>query len=83
MKTPDKVVLEITPDGFSQTIYAGKKVVSQRTSTMERAGLMEGNQKGDVMDDLAKMDVEDLAEAIDSMNMDVFEVVSELHSLHR
>lgn len=78
MKTPTKVVQEVTASGYKTTVYAGKKAVAVRESRMRSPGFAEGTTPGDFMEDFDG-DLEELGEAIDDFASRGFDVANALH----
>lgn len=77
---PSKVVIEITPKGATQIVYAGDKIISNVSSKMISPGEMVSDGD-DVIEQLGDK-YESLADAIDSIHMDVFDIASELSIIH-
>lgn len=65
MKIPDKVTLEIRPDGWTWTVFSRDEALG--TDTMRRSGRGEykGVEKGYLIDRLPQ-ELDELAEAIES-----------------
>lgn len=72
---PTRVVIEITGEKYTTTVYAGKKVIVKRSSSMESRGMSRGDQPGDFYD---VIDDDDLAEALESAQGEAFEVAAAL-----
>jgi hypothetical protein len=63
---PSKVTIEITADGYTTKVFAGDKVVSERSMLMEGRGGARGTKPGDIYDDLP--DFDDLVDEIDGFS---------------
>jgi hypothetical protein len=78
--TPDKVIITITAEGMNVSVFSGEKELSNRSSVMLSAGESQSKEKGDFYDDLP--DHDDLAEALDSAGMGIFDISCALYEIH-
>lgn len=85
---PDKIVIEITAEGYATTVLSGEETVIRKTTSMISAQEAENNEPGDWYDALERVMPEgyeesglDLAEAIEECDMSVFEIASALRML--
>ena len=79
---PIKVVIEITAEGESKTVYCGERVIARKTSTMVSSGESRSNEKGDWYEALCQGDegqLLDLAESLEDIELGTFGVASALH----
>ncbi len=79
MKTPTKVTVTVTADGYTTTVYAGKKVLSRRTMLLESSGSARGTRPGDVSQDLKGEQFTELVDSLD--DLDGFDVARALREL--
>ena len=76
MDIPSRVVITISGDGYRTQVFDGDKEMSNRLMLMVSPNEAKGTDKGDVFDDLNGF--EELAEEIDSVDLGIFGVASEL-----
>lgn len=80
----DKVVIEITPDGYAKTLYRSDGTVAESIETKRRNGLLTSNKSWDTVfwdkdsDDI-QADYEDLYDALNSD--DIFDIQKALYDL--
>jgi len=78
---PDKVIITITAEGTNITVFSGEKELSNRSSVMISAGESKAAQKGDIYDDIDE-DYADLSEAIDGIEIRIFDIAGALFNIH-
>lgn len=80
----DKVVIEITPEGYTKTLYRSDGTVAESIETKRRNGLLTSNKSWDTVfwdkdsDDI-QADYEDLYDALNSD--DIFDIQKVLYDL--
>ena len=80
MKTPNRVVITISGNGYRTQVFDGEKVMSDRLTTMVTPNEATGDrQKGDIFDDLDNF--EDIADEIDSVDLGIFGIAGKLAEL--
>ena len=79
MKHPDKVIVTITADHWNTSVFSGQEQLSSRTMLLISPGTAEAERHGEFSDDLGEFDA--LAESIDDLDMEVFDVAEALSQI--
>jgi hypothetical protein len=79
---PDKVIITITAEGTNITVFSGEKELSNRSSIMVSSGESQGKESGDVYDDIDD-DFSDLSEAVEGVEMAIFDIASALYVINK
>lgn len=77
MKTPTRVTIDITAEGWTTSVFHEDELLTTRRMIMESAGLSRSDRKEDIYDDLPNNPC--LAEGIDCS--DPFDIAGELWRL--
>lgn len=79
MKTPTKVVIEVTGEAYTTRVFAGEQVIASLTSHMINAYSSKGSKENEATLASFTKEDEDLAEALREGQAAGFAIASELH----